>query len=252
MKAMGAGEAKAYVDELYRKVEQRWHERVLDGELMRQLRAGALPIETFAFLFRNGYAQYAIEINTMWGCVYQKYLPFFKQHVDLMAAIGDKIADEFLHPEPPGHALILFQTCERLGVSREEVLNRPVLPELRGLIDLARSILYEGTAAEWFARAASEKMVGVWTGLCYEALTTKYGFTPDQAVYFSKHEEADLQEHDEGVMAHGEFNATVLRRLLATGGGWERPGYGMEYCALSNADLWALMFDQALKLAQSK
>src|SRR5713226_2712606 len=150
MQAMTVQGARAYVDELYGKVERRWKERVLETELMRRLRAGTLPLEALAFLFRHGYAQYAIEINTIWGCVYQKHLPFFKQHVELMAAIGDKIADEFLHPEPPGHALVLFQTCERLGVSREEVLNRPVLPELRGLIDLARSILYEGTAAEWF------------------------------------------------------------------------------------------------------
>jgi len=252
MQAMTKNQASAWVDDLYGKVELRWKERVLETELMRRLRAGTLPLEALAFLFRHGYAQYAIEINTLWGCTYQKFLPFFKQHVDLMAAVGDKIADEYLHPEPPGHALILFQTCEALGVSRQEVLSNPVLPELRGLIDLSRAILYEGTAAEWFARAASEKMVGVWTGQCCQALAANYGFTPEQGIYFSKHEEADLQEHDQGVMGHGEFNATVLVRLLETGSAWERPGYGMEYCALANADLWALMFDQALALFESR
>ena len=95
-------------------------------------------------------------------------------------------------------------------------------------------------------------MVGVWTGQCCQALASHYGFTPEQGIYFSKHEEADLQEHDQGVMGHGEFNATVLVRLLETGSAWERPGYGMEYCALANADLWALMFDQALALFESR
>ncbi len=249
---MNSQDAKAYVDELYRKVEQRWQERVFEGELMRRLRTGRLPLESFGFLFRHGYAKYAIEINTQWGCVYQKFLPFFKQHIDLMAAVGDKIADEFLHPEPPGHALILFQTCEALGVSRQEVLSGLVLAEMRGLIDFSRSLLYEGTAAEWFARAASEKMVGLWTGQCFEALTTRYGLTAEQCIYFSKHEEADAVEHDEGVMGHGEFNAMVLRRLLETGSVWERPTYGMEYCALANADLWGVMFDQAFALSQRK
>jgi len=51
---MHAEQAKAYVDELYQKVEQRWQDWVLNGALMRQMRAGTLPIETFAFLFRNG------------------------------------------------------------------------------------------------------------------------------------------------------------------------------------------------------
>ena len=40
-----------------------------------------------------------------------------------------------------------------------------------------------------------------------------------------------LASHDDGVMGHGEFNRTTLRRLLQTGEGWERATYGMEYCA---------------------
>jgi thiaminase len=35
-------EAKAYVDEIYRKVAKRWRERVTDAEFMKRLASGTL------------------------------------------------------------------------------------------------------------------------------------------------------------------------------------------------------------------
>ena len=35
-------EAKAYVDEIYRKVAKRWQERVTDAEFMKRLASGTL------------------------------------------------------------------------------------------------------------------------------------------------------------------------------------------------------------------
>ena len=40
---MNAGEAKAYVDELYRKVAKRWDERVTHSQFMKELTTGRLP-----------------------------------------------------------------------------------------------------------------------------------------------------------------------------------------------------------------
>ena len=249
MEALDAPQAKAYVEELYRKAAQRWEERVNDGEFMRRFVAGTLPVEVLGLFFRN-WGAYTIEINTIVACAYQQFVHFFKQHPDLMAAMGEKIADEFIHPKPPGHVLIMLQTAEALGVTREEVCSQPMLAEFRGKLDFARAILYEGTAAEWFALGAGEEMIGHWAGLCYEVLTTKYGLTPEQAIYFSKHHEADLEEHDEGVMGHGQFNRTTLQRLLETGQDWERPTYGMEYCALTFIDLHGLLLRGTLEVAQ--
>src|SRR5215218_3053693 len=116
MQALSEQEAQAYVEALYRKAGQRWQERVNEGEFMRQFVAGTLPREVFAFFFRN-WGAYTIEINTIVACAYQKFLHFFKQHQDLMAAMGEKIADEFVHPKPPGHVLIMMQTAEALGLT---------------------------------------------------------------------------------------------------------------------------------------
>src|SRR5205823_3992292 len=66
---------------------------------------------------------------------------------------------------------------------------------------------------------------------------TKYGLSADEAAFFSKHHEADLEEHDEGSIGHGQLNRITLQRLLETGQAWERPTYGIEYCALAFTDL---------------
>jgi len=77
-----------------------------------------------------------------------------------------------------------------------------------------------------------------------------YGFTRDQAIYFATHYEADLEEHEEGVMGHGQFNRTVLQRLLEDGIAEERPTYGMEYCAMTSVDLHAVMQKTAMDEAE--
>jgi pyrroloquinoline quinone (PQQ) biosynthesis protein C len=249
VEALSSAEAREYVDGLYRKVAQRWQERVREGEFMQRFAAGTLPREVLALFFKN-WGAYTIEINTIVASTYHKYIHFFKQHPDLMAAMGEKISDEFMHPKPPGHVLIMLQTAEALGVTREEVCSQPIMAEFRGKLDFARAVLYEGTAAEWFALGAGEEMIGYWAGECFEILTTKYGLRPEQAVYFSKHHEADLEEHDDGVMGHGQFNRTTLQRLLESGQGWERPTYGMEYCALTFIDLHGLLLRGTLEAAR--
>ena len=138
MQAMTEQEAKAQVSALYGQVANRWQARVTEGEFMRQFSEGTLPIEVFALFFRD-WGKYTIEINTVIACAYQKYLHFFKQHPDLMAAMGEKIADEFMHPEPPGHVLIMFRTAEALGINQEEILTQPLAAHARAKIDFTRS-----------------------------------------------------------------------------------------------------------------
>src|SRR5207237_7525811 len=110
-------------------------------------------LQTF---FRN-WGAYTIEINTLTACTYHKNLTFFKVHRDLMGPIGEKIADEFIHPKPPGHFLVMLQTAEAFGLSEEEVFSTPMLSEVRGQIDFMRGIGYEGTAAERYERGTTEQ-----------------------------------------------------------------------------------------------
>jgi hypothetical protein len=101
--------------------------------------------------------------------------------------------------------------------------------------------LEAGPLGETYAAFTNEYLFGQWCAICYRALTTHYGCSRDQAVYFAKHYEAVLSEHDEGVMAHASFNKAVLARLLETGQAWERPTYGLGYCVYTATDLHANM-----------
>lgn len=247
-KKRSALEAKAIVDELYRKVGERWETRVNQTAFMQQLVAGELPTNVLQTFFRN-WGAYTIEINTLAACTYHKHLTFFKKHRDLMAPIGEKIADEFIHPRPPGHFLVMLQTAKALGLTEEQVFSTPMLSEFRAKIDFMRGIVYEGTAAEWYASVTTEEQIGHWSAVCYKALTSHYGFDREAAIYFATHVEADLEEHEKGVMGHGNFNRTALQRLLETGMADERPTYGLEYCAMTSVDLHGVMLRAALEEA---
>jgi pyrroloquinoline quinone (PQQ) biosynthesis protein C len=243
--------AKSIVDELYRRVRERWETKVNQPAFMQQLVAGKLPLKVLQTFFRN-WGAYTIEINTLTACTYHKNLTFFKVHRDLMAPMGEKIADEFIHPKPPGHFLVMLQTAKAFGLTEEEIFSTPMLSEFRAKIDFMRSIVYEGTAAEWYAAVTTEEQIGHWSAVCYKALTTHYGFDREKATYFATHVEADLAEHEEGVMGHASFNRTALQRLLESGMADERPTYGLEYCAMTSVDLHGVMLRAAMEEAHSK
>lgn len=237
---MTSAEAKACVDELYRRVGDRWQARVADQPFMQKLRSGALSREELRLFFKN-WASFTIDINTLECATYHKHIAFFRKHRDLMTAMAQKLADELTHPKPPGHIHVVLETARALGVSEEEVFLDPMLAEFRALIDFRRTLLWEGTMAEVYGAGATEEQIGYWSAECFKALTARYGLTPDQAIYFSTHEEADLKEHEEGIMGHGTFRRRVLERLLEDGAE-VRPGYGIEYCAMTSVDLYGAIF----------
>ena len=246
---MSSEHAKKTVDELYRKVADRWERKVNGTAFMMRFKEGQLPRKILQLFFRN-WGAYTIEVNTLVASSYHTHLTFFKRHRDLMGPMGEKIADEFIHPEPPGHFLVMLQTARALGLTEEEIFNQPMLSEFRGKIDFLRGILYEGTVAEWYASITTEEQIGHWSAACYKALTEHYGFTRDQAIYFATHVEADLEEHEEGVLGHASFNRMALQRLLETGMADERHTYGLEYCAMTSVDLHGVMLRSAMDEAE--
>jgi len=246
---MGPEDAKAYVDALNKKVIQRWQERVTNGPFMTKFLEGNLSPSAIRLFFKN-WGNFTVEINTLIAASYHKHIGFFKRHPDLLGPLGAKIADEFIHPKPPGHVLVMLQTAEALGLTRDEILREPMLPEARAILDFKRGLLWEGTVAEWWFSMLTEEPIGHWAAAWFKTLTTKYGFTKQQAVYFSTHEEADLKEHDDGVMGHGSFNRMVMQRILEDGYADTREGYNLEYCALASVDLYGVMHRAAAELAR--
>lgn len=244
---MSRNDAKSYVDEIYQQVANRWRQRVSSSQFMKGLVTGKLSKEAFRIFFKN-WGAYTIEINTLEAASYHKHIHFFRKHRDLMAAMADKLADELIHPKPPGHVHVVMETAKALGITEDEIFVSPMLAEFRAKIDYFRAIVWEGTVAEFYAAGATEEQFGHWAGEVFTALTTHYGLTPQQAVYFSLHEEADTREHEGGIMGHGSFRRMVLQRLLEDGAE-VRPGYTLEYCALSSIDLHGVILEAALNAA---
>ena len=245
---MSPADAKAYIDETDKKVIQRWKERVTQGPFMSKFLEGTLPMSAIKLFFKN-WGNFTVEINTLVSVSYHKHIGFFKRHSDLMGPLGAKIADEFIHPEPPGHVLVMLQTAEALGLTRDEILREPMLPECRAILDFKRQLMWEGTVAEWWFSMLTEEPIGYWSAMWFKTLTEKYGFTQQQAVYFSTHVEADLKEHEDGVMGHASFNKIVMQRILEDGYADCREGYNLEYCAIAAVDLYGVMHRAAAELA---
>jgi pyrroloquinoline quinone (PQQ) biosynthesis protein C len=245
---MSPDDAKAFVDTMNKKVVQRWKERVTQRPFMSRFIEGQLPMPAIKLFFKN-WGNFTVEINTLIAASYHKHIGFFKRHPDLLGPFGAKIADEFIHPKPPGHVLVMLQTAAAFGLSTDEVLRQPMLPEARAILDFKRALLWEGTVAEWWFSMLTEEPIGHWAAAWFKALTTHYGFSRQQAVYFSTHEEADLKEHDDGVMGHGSFNRMVMQRILEDGYADVREGYSLEYCAIASVDLYGVMHRAAVELA---
>src|SRR5437773_4574124 len=208
---MNSVEAKVFVDEFYKKVAARWKERVTNSAFMEKLREGTLPRAALRLFFKN-WGAYTIEINTVEAASYHKHIHFFRTHRDLMAPMAQNLADELVHPKPPGHVHVVLETAKALGIADDEIFLSPMLAEFRAKIDFKRSILWEGTVAEFYAAGATEEQTGYWSADFFKALTRHYGLSAEEAIYFSTHEEADLKEHADGVMGHGSFRRLVGRK----------------------------------------
>src|SRR5215207_10020927 len=98
---MSAADARARVDALYDRVHARWERRVNQSEFMTLLNRGELPLDVVRIFYRN-FGSFAIEVNTIVGASYMRHLPFFRAHPHLMGPLGEKFAEVYLDPKPPG------------------------------------------------------------------------------------------------------------------------------------------------------
>lgn len=248
---MAPDEASAYVESLYGKMYRRWETKVQQHPFMVQLREGRLPMPVIRQFFKN-WGRFSLEVNALNAYSYHTHLAFFVKNFDLLGPFCGKIADELISPKPPGHVLVLLKTAEAMGLSKEEVLEHPYLPEARAINDFCHKVFIDGSILELWGLHVFEESLAHWSGEWFKALTGHYGFSREQAVYFSTHEEADLESHalgegEEEAMGHGTFNRTVLQRILQVGEIEYRAGYPLEYCALTMVDLHAAMKRAAME-----
>src|ERR687895_1544952 len=221
---LSGAEATAFTDGIKHRMYTRWNEKIFSGAFMRALEDGSLPFETIKLFWRNWYS-YPVEINNFHLIIYQRHQGIFARHRDLLPAYVGKISDELVNPSIPGHIQVLIKQGEAFGVTLDEMINCEVFAECRALTEFARGLVYEGSMIEWWARSLNEEMFGHWAGRWRQALLEKYKITDADLHYFQVHEEADLHEHEDGLMAHGQVARLVFERMLQDGLTWSRPGW---------------------------
>jgi pyrroloquinoline quinone (PQQ) biosynthesis protein C len=239
-------QADAIVKRLNELAEASFERQVFQHRFMQELMAGTLPLAKIKGFFANWY-RFALEINTVKSDAYNHFLPFLERHPDCYDLFTEQIADELTHPGPGGHVKMLYLAGEAFGMTREDLVEVCLIPEARALVDVRVRLWREGPMAEAWASSMTEKSIGIWMGMWHEALTKHYGVDEYHAQYFSKHYEADTQEHDEGIMAHGEGNGYILKQILMDGYRPERPGWNLEYTTQLSVDLYELFLDGVYK-----
>jgi len=238
-------EAKACVDGLYDQLYRHWEEKIHQGPFMTRLREGRLPLSSIRRFFKD-WGLFSVEVVALNAVSYYVHLPFFVRNFDLLPAFADKVAEELVSPKPPGHTLVLLETARALGLTREELLEQPASAPGRAISDYCRRIFQDGSVADLWGLHVYEETLGHWCREWAEALTTRYGFRPEQLIYFTVHRDADLVGH-EGRMGHGPLNRMILQRILEQEAGGSRLGYDLKYCAFTMVDLHALMEKNALQ-----
>ena len=241
---MSQQEAKRIVDELYRKMHERWKEKVTQSRFMRRLQEGSLPMDALRLYYRN-WASFVLTINTLGLAVYYKQIDFLKKDLRLMRMFASKLVDEFGKPEPPGHILVLVRTGKALGLTEREVLDTAQLPAARALGDFHKVVVWDGGIGDYWASVVWEEAMGYFSQDWRDALMKKYKLDLNEVVYYTTHYEADLKEH-EGTASHASIVRGVLEHMLEKGYVDERMGFGLEYCAVTPCDLNALMLHGVL------
>jgi pyrroloquinoline quinone (PQQ) biosynthesis protein C len=239
---ISAEEAHGCVEHLRQRACQLFQERVVKHRFTQELCEGSLPKEKFIGFLKNWYT-FAVEINTTKAAMVDRYLPFLKRHSECYDLLTEHVADEFSHPGRGGHVKMFIPVAEAFGLQTKDLVEHKLIPEARALVDVRCQLLQKGPMAEAWAASLSEGPLGEWLGLIGRALEKHYGLTPEQAIYFSEHYKADTQEHEEGIMAHGMFNAYLLLKLLEDGYRPERPGFDLDYSVELSIDLYRLFLD---------
>jgi hypothetical protein len=227
-KRLSPQEADAVVAHLKKylmELADRW---LFKGRFHTDMASGILPMEAIKIFWQNWYG-FVAEINNFHGVAYQRHLPFFKRHPELQKHFANHVADEMIHPTPPGHIQIVLEQGRNFA-------------ECRAFLEYYRGVLYEGTIVEWWASFCVEEAVGHWARFFGGALRKNYNLAEEKIVYFRIHAQADLEEH-QGVMAHAELDWTVLKKLLEEGRAETRPGFNLEYCLRMGTAYFAWFFE---------
>lgn len=63
----------------------------------------------------------------------------------------------------------MLETARMLSIAENEIFLAPMLAEFRAKIDFKRSVVWEGTVAEFYAAGSTEEQTGYWSADFFNA-----------------------------------------------------------------------------------
>ena len=157
-------------------IAERW---LIRGRFHTDMANGTLPMEAIQVFWQNWYG-FVAEINNFHGVAYQRHLPFFKRHPELQKHFANHVADEMIHPKPPGHIQIVLEQGRNFGLTNDQMIEYEMLPECRAFLEYYRGVLYEGTMVEWWASFCVEEAVGHWAKFFGGTLRKNFNIPEDR------------------------------------------------------------------------
>ena len=243
---LSAGEAEKVVQEKTALAKRLYQQRLFEHPFMLGLKEGRTPDNQLKAFIRNWYT-FALEVNTATATVYHRHVSFFKTHRELENMFMSTIAEEFTVPGPGGHIRMMQRVGEAAGLSARELIEAPLIPEARAWVDFQVRLLTEGTLAEIASDFICEGEFGHFAGIFFQALVSKYNFSPRSSEYFSEHFESDAVGKGPDTSSHGERGQTLLRTLLREGLAAERAGWGITYTIDITVAMFELLLDGVVR-----
>jgi pyrroloquinoline quinone (PQQ) biosynthesis protein C len=239
---LNADEAEKVVQEKTALAKRLYQQRLFEHPFMLGLKEGSTPDYQLKAFIKNWYT-FALEVNTATATVYHRHVSFFKTHRELEDMFISTIAEEFTVPGPGGHIRMMQRVGEAAGLSARELIAAPLIPEARAWVDFQVRLLTEGTLAEIASDFICEGEFGHFAGIFFEALVSKYKFSPRSSEYFSEHYESDAAGKGSGNSSHGERGQALLQALLREGLATERAGWGITYTIDITVAMFELLLD---------
>ena len=177
-------EAKAYVDYLYSTLYKYAHEKIYKGAFMTQLREGKLPLPVMRQFFKN-WGHFSLEVNALNAVSYYTHLPFFVRNFDLL---GSVLREDRRRIDFAQSARATFWSCsrprKRWGSTKRKCWKIPICRLPARINDFCHKIFIDGSIVELWGLHVFEESLSMWSGQWFTALTTHYGFSKQDAIYF--------------------------------------------------------------------
>ena len=252
--AVPQGPRRYSKEEAEKIVEETWdvslrdaYKRIWEHPFTRELEAGTLPIEVIRGFICNWYTA-AQEINAASAFGFYANRQLYTRIPDLEDLRAEGTADEFSAPGPGGHQRTIEGVAKGLGITREELIHYPLIPEARAYLDNLVCILSEPGRGGGIN--INEERLAEWFKIWSHSLTKHYGLTQTDILYFTMHSEADARgEHFGGpviaddVMGHADGNRYVAKRLLEEGMGPADPRTLWPLISTWATDMFLLLLD---------